>query len=86
MASQRRKGRRIKAFRRHKIYHPLPKKKRKQYTQEQMQRAIEMTSSGWISVCEAVERNGIPSTTLHDRVSASVVESLTMLTQDRQDT
>ena len=69
MAGQRRKGRRIKAFRRHKIYHLLPKKKRKQYTQEQMQTAIEMASSGWISVCEAVECNGIPSTTLQDRVS-----------------
>ena len=37
-----------------------------------MQRAIEMASSGWMSVREAAERNGIPSTTLHDRVSGRV--------------
>ena len=44
-----------------------------------MQRAIEMASSGWISVCKAVEHNGIPSTTLH--MIELVAESLTMLTQ-----
>ena len=80
MDGRRRKVRRIKASRRHKnstvcqvnFHHPLPKKKQKQYTQEQMQRAIEMASSGWMSVREAAERNGIPSTTLHDRVSGRV--------------
>ena len=84
MAGRRRKGRRIKAFRCHKIHHPLPKKKkRKQYTQEQMKRAIEMASSGWISVREAAERNGI---LLQHCTIELVVESLTMLAQGQRDT
>ena len=41
-----------------------------------MQRAIEMASSGRMSAHEAAEHNGIPSTTLHDRVSGRVTHNV----------
>jgi len=46
-----------------------PKKKRKQYTPQQMQRAMETEANGWMSICKVAQRNNVPSTTLHNRVS-----------------
>ena len=87
MGGWRRKVRRIKASRCHKnstvrqvnFHYPSPKKKWKQYTQEQMQRAIEMASFGWISACEAAE--SIMVFLLQHCMIELVAESLTMLTQ-----
>ena len=53
-----------------------PKKRRKQYTLEQMQRAMELAAFGLMSVREAAGRNNVPSTTLHDRVSGRVVHNV----------
>ena len=53
-----------------------PKNRKKQYTPNQMKRAMEMASSGLISIREPAERNNVTSTTLYNRVSGHVVHNV----------
>jgi len=54
----------------------LPKKKRKWYTSQQMQQVMEMAATGLMSIHEVAQRNNVPSTTLHSRVSGQVVHNV----------
>jgi len=50
------------------IFHRL----RKQYTPQQMQRAMEMAAIGLMSICEVTQCNNVLSTTLHNTVSGEL--------------
>jgi len=49
-----------------------PRKKRKQYTPEQMEKALETMASGRSTIRDAARKHGVPVTTLHNRVSGRV--------------
>jgi len=64
-AEQRMNGRKFHrngTTRQSKSHFSPPKKKRKQYTPQQM---LKMAATGLMSICKVVQRNNVSSTTLH---------------------
>ena len=53
--------------------HHSPRKKRKQYTPQQMEKALEAVASGWSSVRDATLLHDGPVSTLHNRASGRVI-------------
>ena len=52
---------------------PMPMKKRKQWSEEQMVAAMEMAKQPGVSVLRAAIEHNVPRSTLQDRVSGKVV-------------
>jgi len=60
----------------HEVVRCSPKKKRKQYTPEQMERALESIASGKNTIRDAARTYGVPVTPLHNKVIGCVTHGV----------
>jgi len=58
------------------VIHRSPRKKRKQYTPQQMEKALETMASGRSTIRDAARKHGIPVTTLHNKISGRVTHGV----------